>query len=107
MKCNIKQHKPITPYQLKKHDAEIGFKSFQYVLALTAMALDSQGATKVQIQSTINSILNQYDCLVAGTVTMDDIIDYLDEYGISLKGDEMQIENTEYDNEIELIKLSK
>jgi len=107
MKCNIKQHKPLTPYQQKKYEAELGFRTFQYVLALTAMALVSQGATKVQIQSVINSILNQYDCLAAGTITMADMLQYLEEYGISLKGDAIEARETEYDNQIELIKISK
>ena len=105
MKCNIKQHKPMTPYQQKKYEAELGFKTFQYILGLTAYSLECMGATKVQIQSVINSILNQYDCLTAGTLTMDDIHSYLEEYGIKVEGDVMVAKKTEYDEHIDMLKL--
>lgn len=107
MKCNIKQHKPLTPYQLKKHNSEIQWQAFIYVLGLTAYSLECMGATKVQIQSVINCILNQYDCLIAGTVTMDDIHTYLADLGISFDKNELRSEKTEYDNQIELLKLSE
>lgn len=107
MKCNIKQHKPLTPYQLKKHNAEIEWQAFCYVLGLTAYSLECMGGTKIQIQSVINKILEQYDCLVAKTITMDDIHTYLEEYGIKFNKAELSSEKTEYDNQIELLKISE
>lgn len=103
MRC----YKPITQTQLKKYESEIQWRCFKYVLGLTAMSLDSAGATKVQIQSIINGILNQYDCLMAGNVTMDDICNYLEEYGINMDGDTLQAEMTEFDNQIDLIRMNE
>lgn len=107
MKCNIRQHKPMTPYQQKKYQSELAFRTFQYILGLTVMTLDTQGATKVQIQGVINGILNQYDCLVAKTITMDDIHNYLEEYGISVEGDTLYSSRTEYDEAIDNLKLGE
>jgi hypothetical protein len=105
MRCNIKQHKPLTPYQQKKFEAEIGFRTFQHVLGLTAMVLDTQGATKVQIQEVINGILNQYECLTAGNITMDDIHNYLAEYGISVEDGTLYSSRTKYDEQMDALKL--
>ena len=91
----------------KRKDAELAFKTFQYILGLTAYSLECMGADKLQIQSVINSILNNYDCLTAGTLTMDDIHEYLEEYRISVKGDEMYAERTKHDDEIDELKLGE
>lgn len=107
MKCNIKQHMPITPYQLKKHDAEINFRSFQYVLGLTAYSLECMGADKLQIQSVINCILNQYECLSAGTLSMDDIHNYLEEYGIQVMDNHIYGKITKHDEAIDKLKLGE
>ena len=107
MKCNIKQHKPMTPYQQKKYEAELAFRTFQYILGLTAYSLECMGATKVQIQSVVNSILNQYECLTAGTLTMDDIHSYLEEYGITVMDGEMYAKRTKHDDEIDELKLGE
>ena len=91
----------------KRKDEELAFKTFQYVLGLTAYSLECMGATKVQIQSVVNSILNQYDCLTAGTLTMDDIHEYLEEYGITVMDDEMYAKRTKHDDEIDELKLGE
>ena len=106
MKVTAKYRKQYSQ-EKKRKDEELAFLTFQYVLGLTAYSLECMGATKVQIQSVVNSILNQYDCLVAGTLTMDDIHEYLEEYGISVKGDEMYAERTEHDDEIDELKLGE
>jgi hypothetical protein len=107
MKCNIKQHKPLTPYQIRKHDAEISFRNFQYVLGLTAIALETMGADKLQTQSVINKILEQYECLSSGTVSMDDIHNYLEEYGIQLLDNHLSTKLTKYDEEIDELKAGE
>lgn len=104
MKVNAKYRKQYSQ-EKKRKDAELGFKTFQYVLGLTAYSLECMGATKLQIQSVINSILNQYDCLTAGTLTMDDIHEYLEEYGIKVNGDTLSAVRTEHDEHIDMLKL--
>ena len=91
----------------KRKNAELAFKTFQYILGLTAYSLECMGADKLQIQSVINSILNNYDCLVAGTLTMDDIHDYLEEYGITIMDDEMYAQRTKHDEAIDELKLGE
>ena len=107
MKCNVKQHKPMTPYQQKKYQSELAFRTFQYILGLSAYSMDCEGLDKIQIQSIINRILEQYECLTAGTLTMADIHSYLEEYGITVKGDTMYSQKTEYDEAIDKLKLGE
>lgn len=105
MKCNME--KPKTDYQRKKEKAEMAFEAFQYVLGLTAIALENMGADKLQIQSVINSILNQYECLAAGNVTMADIHKYLEEYGIQVIDNYIYAKLTKHDEEIDKLKLGE
>ena len=107
MKCNVKQHKPMTPYQQRKYQAELAFRTFQYILGLSAYSMDCEGLDKIQIQSIINRILGQYECLTAGTLTMSDIHTYLEEYGITVEGDMMYSKKTEYDEAIDNRKLGE
>ena len=107
MKCNIRQHKPLTPYQQKKYEAETDFRAFQEVLGLTAIALDGMGADKLQIQSVINKILEQYECLASGNVTMDDIHTYLKEYGIQVIDNYIYAKLTKHDEEIDKLKAGE
>lgn len=105
MKCNME--KPKTDYQRKKEKAEMAFEAFQYVLGLTAIALENMGADKLQIQSVINTILNQYECLASGNVTMDDIHNYLEEYGIKVIDNHIYARVTGYDETIDELKLGE
>ena len=105
MKCNIE--KPKTAYQKKKEKAERMFEAFQYVLGLTAIALEGMGADKLQIQSVINKILEQYECLASGNVTMADIHKYLEEYGIQVIDNYIYAKITKHDEAIDKLKLGE
>ena len=107
MKCNIRQHKPLTPYQQKKWEAEVALATFEKVLGLTAYALECLGADKLQIQKVINKTFEQYDCLSAGTLAMNDIHSYLKGYGVSFDKSTIRSDITEYDEELEDLKLEE
>ena len=77
------------------------------MLGLTAIALEGMGADKLQIQSVINKILEQYECLASGNVTMDDIHTYLEEYGIQVIDNYIHAKLTKHDEEIDKLKLGE
>lgn len=69
---------------------------------LSIDVLRTMGMDKLFIQEFVNRLGNQYECLIAGNVSIEDYISEVwDEYGFKFHGGEMIVRKTENDEILE------
>ena len=108
----MKAYKPLNKSELRstlmKESERLRKGNFENHLYLTAYVLGEFFYwTDVQIQDFLNRLLNQYDCLIAGSIDINDFIDHCwEEYGFRFVNGNIDVRKTANDIALEDERLA-
>lgn len=102
MNCYQPLNKSEMRATLLAEEAKLRKGNFENHLYLTAFVLRDFGFDNVKIQEFLNAVINQYDCILAGTVDINDFIkECWDEFGFKFEKGELVTKETKNDEAIE------